>query len=110
MQLEDYFDILSPDDIRIKGHRIGIDDILERYLDGSTPEEIVAYYGTLRPVEVYATITYYHQNRHEVEAYLHRLHAWREQHRQELDTQEPPPVVTRLRALSMQRTQQRGAI
>jgi hypothetical protein len=23
MQLEDYFDFLSPDDIRIKGHRIG---------------------------------------------------------------------------------------
>ena len=25
MQLEDYFDFLAPDDIRIKGHRIGIE-------------------------------------------------------------------------------------
>jgi hypothetical protein len=25
MQLEDYFEFLSPTDIRVKGHRIGID-------------------------------------------------------------------------------------
>lgn len=99
MQLEDYFNFLHPDDIRIKGHRIGIDDILELYLDGYSPEEIVVYYGTLRPVEVYATITYYHQNRQEVDAYLSRLQAWREQRRQEIAAQEPPPVVQRLRAL-----------
>lgn len=34
MQLEDYFEFLSPDDIRFKGHRIGIDDVLYYYLDG----------------------------------------------------------------------------
>ena len=28
MQLKDYFEFLGPDDIRIKGHRIGIDDVL----------------------------------------------------------------------------------
>jgi hypothetical protein len=31
MLLEDYFDFLSPDDIRIKGHRIGIQDIIRKY-------------------------------------------------------------------------------
>jgi hypothetical protein len=32
MKLEDYFDFLSPDDIRLKGHRIGIDNVLAYYL------------------------------------------------------------------------------
>ena len=32
--LEDYFEFLSPDDIRIKGHRIGIDDVISYYLQG----------------------------------------------------------------------------
>jgi uncharacterized protein (DUF433 family) len=108
MQLEDYFDFLGPDDIRIKQHRIGIDDVLELYLDGYTPEEIVSHYPTLRPVDVYATITYYHQNRTEVEAYLARLQAWREQHRQEIASQEPPAVVERVRALKAERAKQRG--
>jgi hypothetical protein len=31
MQLEDYFDFLSPTDIRLKGHRIGIDTVLSYY-------------------------------------------------------------------------------
>lgn len=30
--LEDYFNFLSPDDIRVKGHRIGIDDVIDYYL------------------------------------------------------------------------------
>jgi hypothetical protein len=29
MQLEDYFEFLDPDDIRIKGHRIGIDNVIK---------------------------------------------------------------------------------
>lgn len=108
MQLEDYFAFLSPDDIRIKGHRLGIDDVLARYLEGYSPEEIIAYYGTLRPVEVYATITYYHQNRAEVDVYLARVQAWREQHWRELTAQEPPEVVKRLRAVQAERNRQRG--
>jgi Protein of unknown function (DUF433) len=39
-QLEDYFEFLSPDDIRLKGHRIGIDNVLEYYLEGYTPHQI----------------------------------------------------------------------
>jgi len=41
MQIEDYFDFLSADDIRIKGHRLGIDLVLEHYLNGYTTEEIL---------------------------------------------------------------------
>ena len=34
MLLEDYLHFLSPDDIRIKGHRIGIQDAIKYYLSG----------------------------------------------------------------------------
>ena len=57
MELEDYFDFLSPDDIRLKGHRVGIDTVLDYYLEGYTPEEIVANLPTLSLEQVYATIT-----------------------------------------------------
>jgi hypothetical protein len=33
MQLEEYFDFLAPNDIRIKGTRVGIETILWDYLD-----------------------------------------------------------------------------
>ena len=29
MQVEDYFEFIKPDDIRIKGHRLGIEHVLE---------------------------------------------------------------------------------
>jgi len=39
MQLEDYFNILTPNDIRIKGSRIGIETILYEYIyRARTPE------------------------------------------------------------------------
>ncbi|MFN6538461.1 MAG: hypothetical protein RM021_019215 [Nostoc sp. EkiNYC01] len=41
MQLEDYFEFLEPDDIRIKGDRIGIDNVIQYYLQGYSPEEIL---------------------------------------------------------------------
>ena len=55
MQLEDYFDFLASNDIRLKGHRIGIETILFHYLDGMTAEEIALRYPTLSMEEVYAT-------------------------------------------------------
>lgn len=98
MRLEDYFDFLSANDIRIKGHRIGIDDVLWYYLDGYTPEEIVANLPTLTLEQIHAAITYYLHNRTEMDAYLNRLASWREARYQEWAAQ-PSPVVERLRKL-----------
>ncbi|MFO1433194.1 MAG: DUF433 domain-containing protein [Candidatus Competibacteraceae bacterium] len=102
MQLEDYFDFLTPDDIRLKGHRIGIDNVLDYYLEGYTPEEIVANLPTLSLEQVHATITFYLHNRAEMGAYLSRLAAWREQHYQEWAAN-PSPLVQRLRRLKAER-------
>ncbi|MBM4463998.1 MAG: DUF433 domain-containing protein [Chloroflexi bacterium] len=108
MNLEEYFEFVGPDDIRIKGHRIGIDDVLYYYLEGYTPEEIAAQLPTLSLEEIYATITYYLQNRAEVDAYLTRLAAWREQRYQEWAAN-PPSLVQRLRALKADWEKERAA-
>lgn len=48
MQLEDYFDFLAPNDIRVKGTRIGIETILTDYLElGLFAEQIAARYPSL---------------------------------------------------------------
>ena len=107
MRLEDYFDFLAPDDIRLKGHRIGIDDVLRYYLEGYTPEEIAANLPSLSPEQIHATITYYLHNRAEVDAYLARLAAWREQHYREWESS-PSPVVQRLRAARAQREKEQA--
>ena len=108
MQLEDYFEFLSPDDIRIKGHRIGIDDVLYYYLEGYTPEEIAANLPTLNLEQIHTTITHYLHNRSEMDAYLSRLAAWRKQRYQEWASN-PPPVMKRLRALKAQRAREQIA-
>ena len=95
MQLEDYFDFQAPNDIRIKGHRIGIETVLYDYLDGITPEEIVLRYSTLNLEKVYATITYYWRNQAEIDAYLKAAEDHERQMR-EAQARNPSPAVKRL--------------
>jgi uncharacterized protein (DUF433 family) len=102
MQLEDYFEFIEPNHIRIKGHRIGIESILSKYLAGQAVEEIARQYDTLRPVEIYATITYYLQNREAVEAYLQRLGQLVAEDIARSDAA-PSPTVERLRQLRAER-------
>ena len=40
LNIRDIFDFISPEAIRIKGTRIGIEIVIERFLDGENPEEI----------------------------------------------------------------------
>ncbi len=71
MQLEDYFAFLDPEDIRIKGTRMGIETILHDYIHRSrTPEEIAVSYVGITLEQVYATILYYLHNKEAVSAYL----------------------------------------
>jgi uncharacterized protein (DUF433 family) len=103
MELESYFDFLAPDDIRVKGTRLGIETILYDYIHrGQSPEAIAACYPSLTLEQVYATITYYLHNREAIYAYLED---WLEHGRRMREAQErhPPPVVVRLRTLAGQR-------
>jgi len=98
MELEGYLEFLSEDDIRIKGTRVGIETVLDDYLEGASPEEIAARYRSLSLEQIYATITYYLRNRAQVDAYLK---AWRQYTDQAWQEQErnPSEVVKRLRQL-----------
>ena len=105
MQLEDYFEFLDPDDIRIKGHRIGIDDVIKYYLDGYSPDQILVELPTLNLEKIYATLTYYLQNRRQMDAYMLRLTKWREERYQEW-LANLSPLALRLRAIKAQREQE----
>ncbi len=94
----EFFDFLKDDDIRVKGTRIGIETILDDYLNAFSPEEISLRYPSLTLEQIYATITFYLHNQTELDHYLEawRKHAdetWHEQQRN------PSPLVRRLRAL-----------
>lgn len=103
MQLEDYFDFLAPDDIRVKGHRVGIESVLYEYLFRERrPEEIAQRFPSLTLEQIYATILYYLHNRAKVEAYMKEWLEWGERMRAEQD-RNPPPVVVRLRSLKAER-------
>jgi uncharacterized protein (DUF433 family) len=106
MQLEDYFEFLDPDDIRIKGHRIGIDDVIDYYLDGYSPDQILEELPSLNLEKIYATLTYYLHNRKQMDAYMLRLAKWREARYQEWLAKEPSDAVKRVRALKAQREQE----
>ena len=102
MLLEDYFNFLSPDDIRIKGHRIGIQDVIKYYLSGYNPEEILEELPSLNLEKIYAVITYYWRNRTQIDEYIFRLEQSQEQHYQEWLKKEPSKVIVRLRSLRKQ--------
>src|SRR2546423_8849613 len=102
MQLEDYFDFIEPDVIRIKGHRIGIEHVVERYWDGFSPEQIAQDFPGLSLEKIHAVIAYYLHNQAEIDTYIARVNAQYQQRMHEYDAQEPPPVVQRLRALQSQ--------
>jgi uncharacterized protein (DUF433 family) len=110
MQLEDYFDFLAPNDIRVKGTRVGIETILTDYLElGLFAEQIAARYPSLSVEQVYATLTYYWRNRAQVDAYLRAVDQELERQRREQDLH-PSPAVQRLRELAQQRDQHRARV
>ncbi len=97
MELEDYFEVLAPDDIRIKGTRIGVESVLYAYIHrGQTPETIALSFHTVSLEQIYATILYYLRNREQLDAYLAGWLAFSRSSR-EAQEQAPPMVVRMLR-------------
>lgn len=103
MKLDEYFDFLAPDDIRIKGTRIGIESVLYEYIHRArAPEAIVSEIPSLSLEQVYATILYYLHNREDIDRYLTEWLEYGEKMRAE-QKRNPPPVIVRLRALKEKR-------
>src|SRR5947209_5205535 len=109
MQFDNYFQFLGADDIRIKGHRIGIESILYEYIHrGQTAEQIAQRFPTLSLEEVYAAILYYLHNKEQVTAYVAE---WLEDSRRRRQEQHehPSPAIERIRKIKAERAAaQRG--
>lgn len=102
MQLEDYFEFLASDDIRLKGTRIGIEHILDEYIHSAkAPEEIAKEFDTVTLEQIYATILFYLHNRQAVEKYMADWLDYTLKAEAEYD-KNLPPVVIRLRELKEQ--------
>ena len=108
VQLEDYFEFDERSGaIRIKGHRVWLEHVVERFKQGYGPERIHAELDTLSLEEIYAAILYYLHNQDAVEKYLADLDAFvAEQVRKQEEN--PPPVVLRMRALFEGMREQQG--
>jgi uncharacterized protein (DUF433 family) len=98
MRLEEHFEFGELDAIRVKGRRIGLEHIVERYKAGASAEEIAAYFRDLDLETVNGGITYYLRNQAEVDAYLARI-AQRTEALIRTSDANPSPAATRIREL-----------
>ena len=69
MELANTFEFISPETIRIKGTRVSIEVVIEKFLEGASPEEIRRHHPHLTLKQIYGTITYYLFNREQIDAY-----------------------------------------
>jgi uncharacterized protein (DUF433 family) len=103
IELTKYLDFSNPDAIRIKGHRLGIEHILDYYLEGHNPDEIAQEFPGLNLETIYAVIIYYLTNRTKMDAYLLQRRTLNEQAYQEWAAA-PSPLIQRLRAVREERS------
>jgi uncharacterized protein (DUF433 family) len=101
MHLDDYFDFVSADEIRLRGTRIGIEAILAEYLAGALPEEIAINYPPLTLEQVHATITYYLGNRTAMDEYFSR---WTARGDESLQRQQQTPSTVLERLIQARRS------
>lgn len=111
MQLEDYFEYETVDTkfgpverIRLKGHRIAIEYVIEAYLNGASADAIVReHYPTLNLEQVFATLTYYLHNRDRIDVYMRRNEEVGDRYYREWLEEGPSPLLLRLRKAKSER-------
>ncbi len=85
--------------IRIGETRVLLEMVIYAFLHGRTPEDIVQSYSSLKLDDVYAVITYYLQNRDEVELYLAQVKADSDAIRAKIEASQPSMIAIRERLL-----------
>jgi uncharacterized protein (DUF433 family) len=100
-------EFVSPLEIRVQGPRIGLEHVVERYLEGYAIGQIAEDFPGLSEAKIDAIIGYYLSHRDEVEAYLDRLADHVDRQMREDDLADPLAVVKRLRALRAERQRSR---
>ncbi len=79
--------------LRVAGTRVSLDSVIYAFDEGATPEEIAQDFPTLELASVYSIISYYLQNRAEVEFYLAQRAVEREELKKETETRFDPQGV-----------------
>ncbi len=79
--------------LRIGDSRVSLDTVIIAFGQGATPEQIVKDYDSLELGEVYAVISYYLQNRDEVENYLERRRVERGKLRRQIESRSNPQGI-----------------
>ena len=108
MELGSIFEFVSPKTIRIKGTRVGIEIVIEKFLEGANPKEIQRHYPHLTLKQIYATITYYLFNTEAIDAYIEAGYK-RMETAYETQRENPSPGVKRLQKIQVQREVERIA-
>lgn len=56
--------------VKVGGTRVTLDTVVKAFIRGATAEEIAQQYPSVSLADIYVTISYYLQNRKEVDEYL----------------------------------------
>lgn len=56
--------------VKVGGTRVTLDTVVKAFIRGATAEEIAQQYPSVSLSDIYSTISYYLQNRNEVDKYL----------------------------------------
>lgn len=102
LPMSEYLEQVEPDVVRVKGHRVGLEQIVERYIEGFSAEQIAQDFPGVELKAIYAIIAYYLHNQAEVDAYIVRGDAAAEARRQEWLAQ-MPALSRRMHAIIQQR-------
>jgi uncharacterized protein (DUF433 family) len=84
---------------RVAETRVSLDSVIYAFEEGATPEEIVQQFPTLELGAIYSVISYYLQNRAEVEEYLEQRKRQRREVKNEIEARFKPDDL-RARLLS----------
>lgn len=90
--------------IRVGGTRVSLDTVIFAYKEGSNPEDIVDQFTSLKLADVHTVISYYLQNREEIESYLREREKQRARIREIIEARCDPRGI-RERLLARQRGQ-----
>jgi len=98
-----YLEMHSPDDVRVKGTRVGIEHVLSAYRAGSLPEEISLEFPTVTVEQVHGVIAWYLRNRTEADAYVERWQTRARKMRSQQAAAGQSDLIARLRRLAEER-------
>jgi uncharacterized protein (DUF433 family) len=93
---------IDTDDVaRVANTRVTLEQVVDAFREGATPEEIVLRYPVLHLIDVYSVITYYLHHQAEIEKYVEKESTLDEEARKEVEARSDTAVI-RARLLARQ--------